>query len=662
MVRKDWEIYLLQFVTLSVAFATAVIVISFSFSEFSTDDAYRDHVVRVLRRNETKEYEGRNRLTDRIPASTHRFLRRDITHFNGAWRVKSLNDHDTQAVDPDFAKHVSGGLVKSFIPYDDDTIKAMGYDPGDFGVYAALKDKDDIEAAETYLNKVFPDPSYTYKLQPASEMYFGPRVIGESASHGDIYGVLILICIMILIVVLATTNFVNLSSLTLPGRSKELAIRKVAGAQRSPLLGLLAKESTLIAFVSLALGIVILVIAAGPARKYLSVDFAEWINNNSFTAYVILVLLFLVITVSPLLPAWAFVKASPGRLLGTDTITFPRMKKVITVVQLGVSISLIVASMVINRQISRSLIKEPGKNHDQVVYMAYPSGLTRQYLNRLKTDWPRDNPNILELIAVSHTPDNLTSKPIGESYYRLNVDYDFKNFFRLEMAKGRWFSANDRDSTVDNEAVGFTGSSSIGVIKNFAGAYNLADKPVRITVEKDEFNFVMIRVLEVNVRNTLKVISRSFEEISGRPISIYFLDRNYAATLAYEDRLNSLSSVLAMVGVVMACCAIYALSLSRMRDNLKQIAIRKTFGASDRQIVQRLSIQFLELMLGSLFFFGPVTFLLLREWLRNFAYAAKFDWSDPFVSIGICLVIVGITNLFLIGRINSNSLKDLLRR
>jgi putative ABC transport system permease protein len=99
-----------------------------------------------------------------------------------------------------------------------------------------------------------------------------------------------------------------------------------------------------------------------------------------------------------------------------------------------------------------------------------------------------------------------------------------------------------------------------------------------------------------------------------------------------------------------------------MNDNVKQIAIRKTFGASDTQIVGRLSYQFLELMLGSLFFFGPFTYWLLSEWLRNFAYAAKFSWYDPVVSIGICLVIVLITNLLMLVRINTNALKDLLRR
>lgn len=644
MIKRDWEIYLLQLATLSIAFATAILIVSFCVHEFTVDSHFDDGAVRVLKRNQTSEFEGRNRLSDRIPPDVYEKLKVDRNLISVA-RVKFLDG--VYAVDSSFRKYFPGS-----IPFNEDLIRSLGYDDSDFSVYAVQKGQVVLPA----------DSSFSYLLQPVREIYFGPRVIGESNRHGDLYCMIILVCIGVLIIVLATTNFVNLVSLTLPGRAKELAMRKVAGAQKPPLLGLLAKENAAIIVLSLILAVGILLISAGPVRAHLSVDYEDWLGNNTISGYILLALLFAIIAAAPLLPAWAFVKASPGRLLGSDTISFPRMKNVITVVQLGVSISLIIASLVIDRQISRSLIKEPGKNHDQVVYLPYPSGLTKASLNRLKTEWPVNNPNILGLTAVSHTPDNLTSRPVGEGYYRLNVDFDFKDFFGLQMAGGRWFSANDNDSTVVNEAFGGEDPTSIGTVKNFAGAFNLPDKPVRITVDKDEYNFLMIRVLEVNIRSTLNVVSRFFEEVSGRPVTISFLDKKYAATLAYEDRMSNLSSLLATVSIVMACCAIYALSLSRMKDNLKQIAIRKTFGASDRQIVQRLSWQFLELMLGSLCLFGPLTYFLLREWLRNFAYSAKFDWSDPVISIGICLVIVGITNLFLLGRINANSLKELLRR
>jgi ABC-type antimicrobial peptide transport system permease subunit len=614
-IKNNWEVYFLQFITLSIAFAASILVISFCVKEFSVNSQFDKNVVRVLKRNDN------NRLTDRVPKEIL-----DHENLTVAARVKVLNG--VYAVDSVFK-----GYFDNSIYYNDDTIRALGYDPNEFSVYGIAS-----------------GPIEGYELQPVSDIYFGPRVIGESQRHGDPYCMLILVCISSLITLLALTNFVNLTSLTLPARSKELAVRKVAGAQKPSLLLMLGIESFGISFIALLAGAVLVS----------TTDL--FIIHHSLGGYLALAILFLLIAIAPLFPALAFVKATPGRLFGPDPITFPEMKKLITVIQLGVSISLIVASLVIDRQISRSLIKEPGKNHDQVIYMPYPSDLTRDGLNRMKVDWPRNNPNIVELTAVSHTPDNLTSKPIGEDYYRLNVDYDFKDFFDLELASGRWFSVNDNDSTIVNEACHCSDPTAIGVLKNFAGIYNLPDKPVRITIDKDEYNFLMIRVLEVNIRSTLKVIAEVGKELNrGRLVTISFLDKNYEQTLAYEDRLNKLSSLLAVVSIVMATCAIYALSLSRMKDNLKQIAVRKTFGASDRQIVQRLSLQFLELMLVSLFFFGPLAYWLLHEWLRNFAYAAKFAWSDPVISIGICLAIVATTNLLLLARINTTSLSRIHR-
>jgi putative ABC transport system permease protein len=637
MIKKDWEIYLLQFTTLAIAFATAILIVGFLVHEFSLSNNYDSNVVRILRHNESKAYEGLNRLSNRIPEGLFNELSNDssLLHllldgrpFRALTKGSDSSVYATLAVDPDSA----GRWINTL----DETshLLKLGCAPMDSTTRAEILD-------------------IQYILQPAREIYFGPRVVGENIRHGDVYCIIILSCISALIIILAATNFINLVSLTLPARSKELAMRKVAGANRPPLLGLLAKESMYVVVTSLLIAGAILIGFAGPAQEYFYVD---------RTSILILIVLFVAIAAAPLFPAWAFIKASPGRLLSTDTITFPRMKKVITVFQLGISISLIIASLVIDRQISRSLIKEPGKNHDQVVYTTWPQGMSRQYLERLKNEWPRDNLNILQLTAVSHTPDNIQSKPVGEDHYQLGVDYNFRDFFRLDMVEGRWFGTMDDDSVMVNEAGISTASSPIGVVQNFSNAYNLPDKPMHLSINRKESNFVMIRVLEVDIRKTLESIERSFTELSGRPTRISFLDHNYADTLAYEDRLNKLSSLLALVSGIMACCSIYALSLSRMNDNVKQIAIRKTFGASDSQIVGRLSYQFLELMLGSLFFFGPLTYLLLSEWLRNFAYAAKFSWSDPLISIGICLVIVLITNVLLLLRINTSALKDLLRR
>jgi len=234
MIRKDWEIYALQFITLAVAFATVILVAGFVTHEFSLGPELDKSFVRILQRNETQEFEGRNRLSNRIPEEVYKGL------------PVTIKDHD---------------------------------------VY--------LPSADLKLNPVT-DSTHTYILQPVSEIYFGPRVVGENVRHGDWYCVIILSCISGLILLLAVTNFINLVSLTLPGRSKELAMRKVAGANRPPLLGLLAKESAYVVGTSLLIAFGILVALNGPAKEYFYID---------LTSATILILLLITVIAAPLVPA-----------------------------------------------------------------------------------------------------------------------------------------------------------------------------------------------------------------------------------------------------------------------------------------------------------------------------------------------------------------------
>jgi hypothetical protein len=729
MIRKDWEIYTIQFVTLSIAIAITIVIAVFCFNELTVSHDISDkNTVRILQKNLTSAFDGKNRLSDRIPSQIFNQLKSKVAT---AARVRTLNEvsatsatvtleHLTiHAADSNFLSilkfdflsqkgtvtkndaAISKGLAaelfdgsamgqtlklsttKDTVTYtigavfenpsnnshedfnliiglDEASLSALAFDPTSFSVYATLAS--DAITGNLLEEHLAGEPSMIYLAQPIREIYMGPRLREDSARHGDSYCIGILICITMLILILAITNYINLSTLTLPSRSTEIAIRKVAGAQKGSLIRLMLVESTWIVVVSLSIGVLAIAGLMEPARKYLLIDFAEWFSNMSWMNVILIMTVIVAIALVPILPAWTFIKASPRRLLSSESISFPRLKRVITIVQLGVSISLIIASLVINRQITKSLVKEPGRNHEQVVYLTSPDGLSRGFFNRMKNDWPRDNPNITGVTSASHLPNNLNSRPVGESYYQMSVDNNFKDFMGWTMSEGRWFGAGDVDSIVVNGTANTPSIQSIGVIQNLFDSYNLPNKPVQISIDEQRPNFIMIRVLEVDIRKTLEYIGRFFFETYGKNVKVTLLDRNYAAMLENEDRLNRLSGLLSMIAGVMACCAIYALSLSRMNDSLKQIAIRKTFGASNGHIVGRLTLHFFELMLGSIVIFGPLTYFLLREWLRNFVYAARLEWSDPLVSIGACLIIVGIANLVLLRRVGVESIRELLRR
>jgi putative ABC transport system permease protein len=551
-----------------------------------------------------------------------------------------------------------------FLIIGNQDISRLGYAADEYGVYARLDERVPRETIESLISHRTNRSDISYGLQSLDEIYFGTRVTGESARHGDNYSISIMLCISALIVFLAITNFANLTTLTLPPRSTELAIGKVAGAESLRLCIRLMQESLAMCLVALALGIAVLWLGASFLRNSFSLDVVAWITGLQWNGLLTISLVVLLAVSAPLYPVIVFTTASPRRLLSTEAISFAKLKRFITTIQLGTSISLIVAGLVIERQIDRSLIKEPGRNHDQVVYLKYPKELTKLY--ELKLGWKRNNPNIVEVTAASQLPDNLLSKDASGRLYKIRVDHDFFSFFDIKLNSGRIFKVNDQDSVMTNH----TASSAIvdvkpiGIVEDFGSTFNQPDKPLQIMQTSDyrDFSFLFIRILEVNIRDTEAYLHRFFREVTGGPVNISYLDRRFEMVLKYEDTLNGLSRLLTLIGIVMACCAIYALSLSRLNDNLKQIAIRRTFGASRQQIVFLLSREFIQELLAACFFFGPITFLLLRAWLKNFVYTAHMHWIDPLLALAACVLIITFTNTSLIFNMERNATSDALRR
>ena len=541
------------------------------------------------------------------------------------------------AVFKDYPKN-SHEAFNLFIRFDSHHIQTLGFNPKESGVYGRM-----ILGKPEYTKIILPSKDLVYKLQPISEIYFGPRVTREDAQHGDSYSILVLISITSLILFLALTSFVNLTTLTLPYRSKELAVKKLAGVSQAKLILMLSRETFSIAGFSMLLGIVLIITTSDLLQPILSIDLrALMLTGDKRLIFIILILVF-ILGAAPLFLTFKFTGATPTKLLSTDTITFPRFKRVITFIQLGISIFLIVASIVIKRQVNYSLLKEPGRNHEQVVYISYPEGLTHEGLRRLRLDWKKYNANIVDVMATSQLPNQINSKELNSPFYFISVDPEFRDFFNLHMVQGSWFWPNAGDSiVVMNEKAKelFRGNDQnvAGVVNNLMGQFNLPEKPIKINVSSYfEYNYLCIRILEVDIRKTVTYLSNHFEP---GPRQVSFLDKRFEEWVKYQDRLNTLSEILAIISAILSCCAIYGLSVSLVRDKLKQIAIRKICGANTFHIMLLLIREFTRQMLIAIIIFGPLTYILVKELLRSFVYATSFNWLDPVFPLSYCGVLI----------------------
>jgi putative ABC transport system permease protein len=549
-----------------------------------------------------------------------------------------------------------------FIRYDSINLKSLRFD-SDAGVYGR-------SFTGQFPNAMFHSQRQflSYKAQPLSEIYFGPRVLGENATHGDSYSVLILICITSLILFLALTSFINLTTLTLPHRSKELAIKKLAGTNQLNLLQGFAAESFSIVGISLVLGIAIILLVANIIEPILSINLIALFLAADATLIVVLLSLAIILGAAPLFMTLRFTRATPNRLLSTEVITFPRFKRMIAVLQLGVSIFLIVSSVVIRRQVTYSLLKEPGRNHEQVVYLRYPKDLTNYDLNKLREGWKKYNANIVDVMATSQLPDRISSKEINSPLYFLSVDATFREFFKLTMKSGNWFRPNDGDSlVVVNELAHSLGrlnqATVIGVMDDMSQQFNQPQLPIKINLATNHinYNFLCVRILEVDIRRTVDYLSRTFATAQG-PAQVSFLDRHFESWLNYQDRLNTMSEILAIISVLLSCCAIYGLSISLVRDKLKQIAVHKICGASSFHISWLLARHFIKQLALAVLIFGPISYIFLSELLRTFTYTTPFQLLDPVFPLAYCVFVVVLLCAVQAATLNQTDLTESLKR
>jgi putative ABC transport system permease protein len=544
------------------------------------------------------------------------------------------------AVFKDFPKN-SHEDFDVFIAFNNTAITALDFDPEERGVYGRALISNP-EHYKNYLNGIASEPEMVYSLQPLPQLYFGPRILGEDARHGDSYSVIILICITSLILFLALTSFVNLTTITLPHRSKELAVKKLAGTSQANLLFTFLRESFTLVGISFLTGLLIIAVSRSFIESTLNFPVLPLILQVNIKLILIVAILFIILVISPVFMTRRFVQATPSRLLGTDTITFPGLKRLITFLQLGISTFLIIASVVVHRQINYSLVKEPGHNHDQIVYLSAPSGIAREDIMALRSNWTKDNPNILDVMAVSQLPNLICSKEIG---YLLQVDPGFREFFDLKMKEGNWFGPNAGDSVIvvnksAKDRMEKNQANVIGVVEDVSGLFNQPEKPVKIKLAWDYYySWLCVRVLEVDIRNTIIQLSRQFS-VQGVPTRVNYLNKNFKSWIDYQDRLNMLSEALAMISGLLSCCAIYGLSVSLVRDKLKQIAVHKLLGARTLDITYLLVTDFVKQMAIALAVFGPLSYILLNELLRTFVFSTKFSWLDPLYPVAYCAFII----------------------
>ncbi|RDY58458.1 ABC transporter permease [Flagellimonas nanhaiensis] len=501
---------------------------------------------------------------------------------------------------------------------------------------------------------------HEYKLQPLADIHFNPDYGGVNPGLLWIFAI-----IGLFLIVIASINFINISTAQAFYRSKEIGIRKVLGSFRQHLFWQFLSETFVISLFAIALGVVLAILFLPSFNALFELELtAESLLDYRFFAFMVLVLV-LVSFLSGSYPGLLMSRIVPvlalkGKLNHNDT-GGSTTRKVLVVVQFAISIILIVATVIISKQIDYAINSDLGFNKDSIVMVGIPEEKDVVQLESLKDQ-------IQRIPGVTHVSNCLTSpggsiNSLGTSFKYSNrpeyeefsielkpMDEDYLETFDIPLVAGRVFFKRDSVTEVlVNEKVreklgvnsaeellgkqieangGYIKATIVGVVANFHDIdFTEEISPILMAYEPRWFDEIAVKIDARSTSNILAQIEEKWSGLFGGYIyEPRFLDNRVAEQYEAEQRYLSLSKVFSALAILIGCLGLYGLILFFVGQRTKEIGIRKVLGSNVANILALFSMDFFKLILIAGVFATPIAWYLMEQWLQGYTYRTEIHW------------------------------------
>jgi ABC-type antimicrobial peptide transport system permease subunit len=474
------------------------------------------------------------------------------------------------------------------------------------------------------------------------------------------------------VLLLACINFMNLSTARSEKRAKEVGIRKTMGSLKQQLVTQFLSESVLVALLAFLLTIAIVELSL-PFFNSLSAKkmILPW-SNRSFWLLALGFVFFTGILAGSY-PAFYLSRFDPVAVLkGTFRAgryaSLPR--KVLVVLQFTVSLTLIIGTIVVFRQISYAKDRPVGYQREGLLttYLGTPE--LNQHYEAIRQDLLQQG--LAENIATSSMSptgfDNNNSlywrgkRPDQESIFfrNVNASVDFGKTINWHIVQGRDFS---RDFATDSSAM-ILNEASVKVIgiknpvgetmkffgKNYTVIGVAGDMVTNSPYEKIEpaiflgdgyRGHMIIRIRKgLSAGKAIEGMKTIFKKYNpGSPFLYRFLDDEYAKKFDEEQRIGGLSSVFTSLAIFISCIGLFGLASFVAEQRTKEIGVRKVLGASTFTLWGLQTKDFIKLVLISFLIAMPLAYYGMDNWLQGYVYRAPLSWWI-FAASGIGLLTI----------------------
>lgn len=525
--------------------------------------------------------------------------------------------------------------------------------------------------------------AYSLDLMPLEDIHFGAKNLKFDRPIGSSGYMYAFAAIGLLILILASINYINMATIRSLKRVKEAGMQKVLGSSKRQIMSQVLMESLLLSSVALlfALVIVELVLELTPLNlilgKTLGLNFLEQPNLWWFP----IVLTVCISLLSGWYPAVYLSRVPALAAIKKGLVRKDKglgVRKFLVGFQFTISVAVVITALLMYRQMEFVKNKDLGFNKEDIVLVPIQDTLTASRMNDIQGELAKST-----FIKASTTASAIPGKTVDRTLIRLKdgndevkqqvVDFmmvgmDYFKTMEIELSSGRTFLPEDLKREdypiILNEAAAklFKRGDQVlnsdleilapGIEENFKGhvvgiakdfnAHSLRQniEPLIINIQEEAIGYLHVRVDSENLLASLTDIESTLANVRPDiPFQFTFLNKDLLELYEEEQRQSRLILFLTYLAILISFIGLTGLASFTTSLRTREVGIRKVLGAELPQMISLIFKEMLTLIIVSIALALPLAYFLIQGWLSNFAYKADLN-PLIFIFSGLVAVIL----------------------
>ena len=553
-------------------------------------------------------------------------------------------------------------------------------------VVAAKLDKIVADYAIPMLEAGVENSDYNLKVMPVQDIHLNSHLLREHEANGYQSYIYIFSFVAAFVLLLACINFMNLATAKAGLRSMEVGVRKVMGSQKSQLIYQFLTEAWILVLISVVISLVTVTLCNGVFNQLTGKELQFELWKNPMILWMIPSLVIILTLLSGFYPAFYRSSFKPLQIIKRQ-LSFGKnsnnLRHGLVVFQFATSLTLIICTLLVQRQMSFIQNSDPGFERDQLVIIHNDGEIQNNQREDFKGQFTSST-NVQTLSFSTGIPMSgqfqmrSFSLPTSDQEQGMNwyeADASYLDTYQFKLIEGRNF-AETAGADINKIIINQTAAKQLGIEGDAIGQLIIKNEgendeaPQEVIGMVEDFNFesfrneikplvieymhdyylrdyISVKVQGGNITAGIAELETAWKKYEPRvPMNYSFLDEDFNRVYRSELKMANLLQVLTGISILIACLGLFGLTAYTTERRFKEIGIRKVFGATMSEIFLMLSLSYLKLILISMLIAVPLAMVFMNKWLEEFAYKTGIEIWVIGVAILACFGLALVTIYF----------------